>query len=369
MSEAMPKTRRYIRRKILFATIGTLIALGLSFVGWVYKAKMQSELNVKLLTAVKRNDTTLAISLLKRGAEPNIRDVPPHRVSLWQQVSYAFDVGKPVDSQYPTALEIALGIVNEDDSDEENFPLANALLEAGARPDDWSETHITPLMRAVSHGRLGTVQALLDRGANTNAHDDRGMLPIHNLTSYSSDGLDIAELLVTRSKDANAADFNGATLLMNAINRGGDIALVRFLIAQGADVNLRSKDGTSALLVATASADTEATRLLLEHGADPNVHDNNKKSPLGMMATAGLLPVIELLLAHGAKVDPVDNNGDTPLTACLGLDDRRDIVKVLIAHGADVNHRNNAGETALSRAMKERWTETSKLLQAAGATQ
>ncbi len=143
--------------------------------------------------------------------------------------------------------------------------------------------------------------------------------------------------------------------------------IVRFLVAHDAKINVRSKDGSSALLVATEGDEIKATKFLIENGAEVNVCDKDKTTPLDNVANGGPIQNVKILLDHGAKIDPIDKVGDTPLTTCLQGDDRPDIVKVLIEHGADVNHRNKAGQTALSLAKKANSTKIIKLLLAAGA--
>ena len=76
MSSTVSKTRRNWHRRTLFGTLAAIIVLALSFCGWVYRAKTQRDLNMKLLGAVRNDDTETARVLLMQGADPNIRDVP-----------------------------------------------------------------------------------------------------------------------------------------------------------------------------------------------------------------------------------------------------------------------------------------------------
>lgn len=413
MDELVRIRRKRIRRSILiFAGCAIAVVTG----GWLYKTKTQRDLNMQLLGAVKRNNTSAVRLLLAHGADPNIRDMPEHPLSLWEEIKHAFHRGSPSAARSGTILQgsqiqITVGpggsmqfgrglirakmitvngrqitnfvgstIPNGSDileptilemssySDEENAPLVKALLDAGARTGDSSYGHQTPLMQAVASGRIPTIQALLDHGANLLARDDSGGFPIHYLNSNTPAGLKIAEMLVKSGADINAVDNEGMTPLINLAS-SDDASVVRFLLAHGAKVNARSKDGSSALIEAAMSESTAVTRLLLDHGANVNSCDQRKVTALDYAASGGPLPIVKMLLAHGAKVDPVDADGDTPLTSCLQPDyaNRPDIVKVLIEHGADVNHLNKANQTPLSLAKKQKYKAVIKLLMAAGA--
>jgi len=341
MPEIVSRTDRQGRKRLLFAAFGTLIVLTVVFCGWAYKAKNQRDLNMQLLGAVRKGDAEKARQLLAQGADPNIRDVPQQHLSLWQQIRIAFyRDSPPPDDQKKTLLEMALGLDSvsqqndESPPDVENVPLVKALLDAGARTEDCSDKHCTPLMTAVHFDHLKTVQMLLDHNANPFARDDNGHYPIHFMRSMTDTEIKIADLLLKHGNDVNAVDNQGWTPLIDCFaDDDCDLPMLRFLIAHGANVNARAKDGNGTLVMAIGLS-PEATRTLLE---------------------------------HGAEVDPINEDGDTPLTLCLKGDSQADTVKTLIAHGADVNHRNKAGETPLSLARKNDYTQIIMLLEAAGA--
>ena len=384
LARPIPTTRKHRRRKALLVAFGTTILLALAFSGWVYKAKTHRSLNARLLSAVKANDTAGVRLLLAHGADPNIYDVPEEHLSLWQQIRAAFrrdnqglnalqnNQGATTTINHtPTLLETALSpdMYSEPYTKVENAPLIEALLNAGARVDESSLKHQTPLMTAVEYGRLKTVQLLLDHGANPLARDDNGKLPIHHMIVASHNPLPIAELLVKLGNDINAVDALGTTPLMIT----DDLPTRRFLLAKGANINAQAKNGDNALLRATGVGDTKAIQLMLDHGAKVDLCDNDKSTPLDAAVQSGsfpgvnILPAIKMLLAYGAKIDPINADGNTPLTSSLTIGDKPEIVKLLLAHGADVNHHNKAGQTALSLAIKHNYNDLIVLLKAAGA--
>ena len=82
----------------------------------------------------------------------------------------------------------------------------------------------------------------------------------------------------------------------------GDLEEAKQLIGQGADVNTRftRAGGYTTITMVAASRDySQGLRFLLENGADPNIPTNKGQTAL-MIATSGQKPeYVSLLLAHG----------------------------------------------------------------------
>ncbi len=236
MTETVPKRPKSKRGKALLAF---LVIATLLFCGWVYKAKTQRDLNMKLLGAVRDGDTETARLWLARGADPNIRDLPEEPLSLWQQIRHAFhkDSQPPVDDPPETVLEMAVTIRDE------NALLVKALLDAGARPDDCTAPstsyyfHMTPLMNAISSGQVETVQTLLDHGANIRARDASGAIPLNRRQWDRHDEpvaaqIKIVRLLVNAGSDVDTVDNAGRTPLMNVIGESTPPAVAQFLLTR-----------------------------------------------------------------------------------------------------------------------------------------
>ena len=84
----------------------------------------------------------------------------------------------------------------------------------------------------------------------------------------------------------------------------GDVAKVKALLDQGADVNAANQYGGTALAFAARRGNAEMVKLLLERGADPNRKDNYYGFPPLLSALrTGDAEVAKLLLAKTAEVD------------------------------------------------------------------
>jgi ankyrin repeat protein len=159
----------------------------------------------------------------------------------------------------------------------------------------------------------------------------------------------VATMLFAVAIGAIAAD----SPLVEAV-KNQDQQQIGVLLNQNPDVNVRSNDGSTALLWAAHWGDVKTTDLLLRAGADPNVANDFRMTPLSQACVNGSAGLVELLLKAGANPNTPIATGETPLMTCAktgGVD----AVKALIAHDATVNAKEPVqNQTALMWAAAER---------------
>lgn len=150
--------------------------------------------------------------------------------------------------------------------------------------------------------------------------------------------------------------------LFQAIDEG-NLADVRKLIAEGADVNTPNNIRHTPLDDAVARGNREIVLELLAAGSD-----TNNGAPLLSAVGYNQRDMVKLLLEHGAKVDQQEENGilGTPLIFAA-IEGNADIARDLLAAGANVNSRTFHGATALIEAVKDKHTALVPLLLQAGA--
>jgi len=157
-----------------------------------------------------------------------------------------------------------------------------------------------------------------------------------------------------------AADPADSRLADAARNR--DHAAIRALVAQKADVNARSSDGSTALLWLAHWNDLDTAQLLLDAGADANLANDFRMTPLAQACTNGNSALVRLLLKSGAKPNTAIATGETPLMTCSKTGSV-DAVRMLIEYGADVNAKEPVeNQTALMWAAAERHSDVVKAL-------
>jgi len=142
-----------------------------------------------------------------------------------------------------------------------------------------------------------------------------------------------------------------------------DLAKVRALLAQKADVNATQGDGTSALHWAVYNRNVEMVRLLLAAGADAKARTRlGSLTPVMMAARSGDSAVLALLLNAGGDAVTPNANGTTPLMFAAGSG-TAEAVTMLIARGADVNATDvTNGQTALMFAAAQGRADAVKVL-------
>jgi uncharacterized protein len=141
-----------------------------------------------------------------------------------------------------------------------------------------------------------------------------------------------------------------------------DVAAVRTLIEQKADVNAPGADGTPPLHWLVRVDDFETARRLIRAGADPARPNRYGVTPMSLACANGNAQMIALLLEAGADANSVDKQGETALMTAARVGSA-DAVKTLLDHGAAVETRDPAFEqTALMMAVREDHPEVVKLL-------
>lgn len=99
--------------------------------------------------------------------------------------------------------------------------------------------------------------------------------------------------LLDHGLDVNGrAEVSGHPPMLHlAVGKAIPRSVKAIMIERVADVDVRRKDGKTALHLAAADGDLEAVSLLLARGANPTLEDNNRNTPLSVAA-----PDVKLML-------------------------------------------------------------------------
>jgi len=167
--------------------------------------------------------------------------------------------------------------------------------------------------------------------------------------------------LIKRGVDVNTVDKAGNTLLIQAVRR--DVPeLFDYLLLRRAKLNVRNRNGETALSLAAYTGKLQYVQRLVEAGAEVNFYG---WSPLTYAAYNGHTAIVDYLLKRGAEINATTENGSSALFFAARFG-HIEVIKLLLKNKADPSLANENGDTAIDWALKSDNTDIADLLRAAG---
>ncbi len=167
--------------------------------------------------------------------------------------------------------------------------------------------------------------------------------------------------LLERGFDVNTVEAErfDTGLIVAVRERAGKVFRL-LLDAPGVNIDARSRNGDTALMIAAFLPDAVAVQVLLEHGAEVN---RSGWTPLHYAAASGSILVIRVLLDHHAYIDAESPNKTTPLMMAARAG-HRSAVQYLLDEGADLLLKNEVGLGAADFARAQGHTDLAAALEA-----
>ena len=270
----------------------------------------------QLLVAIERADITLLNQAIAQGADFDTRIQHP-----------------PLTGCTPLMAAIQ----------SQHGDLALRLIEAGAdvntrRSDKTTvnpEQGQTALSWAMTQPQMQIVDALIAAGADVDCPNTYGSTPLHTAITY--DNTAYVDKLLAAGVDFSHPRYEQRRPLSHAIKNGGDMAMIRHLLALGDDVNARFQIGYTPLILAVEEGYLDVVKLLLAHGADPNaVHLGGGPStmpggyerwrgmtPLAFAIERGAVQMVRTLLAGGANPNQAVEKPDGTTVELMALEKKK----------------------------------------------
>jgi ankyrin repeat protein len=210
-------------------------------------------------------------------------------------------------------------------------------------PQGYTALHLTII--SVSPQRDDCYLYMMERGFSDEVHGPDGKTTLLIAAEYGRTII-TRHLLAEEDHNPNIADANGTTALQAACWQG-NVAMVRDLIDNEADVNMPGYNGTFPLHDCVYGGSAEIAQLLLAHGAYVNVYEPYLyQTPLMYACAAGKADIARLYLIAGAEVNARDSKGQT--AAHLGVpSNSADVYNALREADADFDGQDCEGNSPL----------------------
>lgn len=213
----------------------------------------------------------------------------------------------------------------------------------------------TALHLAAMRGQFEDVLLLLKAGADPNAVDNEGYTPLrYALACQRKDNALICiQVLVAGGANVNLRSENGSTPLSSAVGLGFLPAAV-FLVGQGAVLEpLGVPEEFQPLAIAKRMANSEMVTMLEKARAvaaitpaDASDSPDQIDQRFLVAVRAGDLAAAMTLFGQGANIDAADAEGATALYFAV-KEHRPEMVSLLLRNGANPNRAKNDGMTPL----------------------
>jgi ankyrin repeat protein len=306
------------------------------------------ELRTPLLIAVGRGYSDIVRLLLAKRADLEWRDAVG-TTALHQAVqlhakdiaTLLLDHGADVNvgtTNGSTALMIA--------AQNGDLAMLKSLLERGADINAVNQSGITALMSAAGGGHMDSARLLLEQGAKLHQADRDGNTPL--ICAATAGSLEMVRFLLDQGAKIDIQNMAGLTAIHQAADHG-HAEVVEFLLDRGVEVNTRRGEQAKALellanpgMKANPRSDNytplhfaangfftnevhyvAVVRVLLAHGADVNARTRENQTPLHRAAYWGHPEIIRVLLAARADLSIRDDDGKTALDLATATEESR----------------------------------------------
>ena len=164
---------------------------------------------------------------------------------------------------------------------------------------------------------------------------------------------------------AHAQQMSPGYVFLKAI-RDEDGNKVNDILGQPGQTIINTKDrttGEGALHIVVKRGDSAYLRYLLAKGADPNIRDGHGDTPMLLAVQAGQPEMVKILATAKANANLANGSGETPLIRAVQRRDLTLVREVLAAGGNPDQTDNVAGLSARDYATRDaRATAIAKLL-------
>ncbi|OUS02552.1 hypothetical protein A9Q86_03350 [Flavobacteriales bacterium 33_180_T64] len=259
--------------------------------------------------------------LVNKGAKTDIID--SHGYSL---LNFAAVTGQLNAKLYDFCIENGSKL-----SEETNHNGANSLLL------------LAPFIKEIK-----TIDYFISKGMDMRSTDNNG----NGIFNYATKGgnIDLLKTLIAKDVPHKSLNKNGGNTMLFA-SQGtrryqNTLAMYQFLESLGVKANVTTNNnGRNPLhAIAFENENLEVFNFFIERGVDVNQQDENGNSPFMNAANSNNLSVVNYLSTYVKNINSKTKNGHSALTMAVNRNSV-DVVKFLLEKGADIKEKDAEGNT------------------------
>lgn len=247
------------------------------------------------------------------------------------------------DNKQETALSLA---VNRG-----SFEMVSYLVENGAEVNSRNESSNTPLYIAARRGRMEIAKYLVEHDAVVNAHCETGCTPMQ--AAVMGRKKEIVKYLLDQGANPNALDDNNEPALIKACWSNAELEIFEYLLEAGADISHKSRHNLNCINNLTWNGRPEVVKFLIENGADVNLIENGDGTTALMNGIIfGRESFVDCVLPKVENLNLQDKFNQRTALHWGTIKGNKSIVEKLLLAGADPKVRDINGISAPEYAVK-----------------
>jgi ankyrin repeat protein len=206
--------------------------------------------------------------------------------------------------------------------------------------------HVPGLWLATKFGLYTICKLILRNGYLVDEKTSEGSIALHAVAGLGWFNI-VALLVESGGSISGGTNLDSDAIPLLEAPRNDHQYVVELLLDWGADINIKSRSGRTALHEAMGNSKEEVANLLVNRGVDVTAQTKSSLwTVLHSEASQGNMRPVFALLGHGAYLDAKTSEEETALE--IAIDRGHDaIAQQLVTVGSDIHSRNRRGDLPL----------------------
>lgn len=249
---------------------------------------------------------------------------------------------------------------------------AKALLDKGAQPHLTAASQDNDLVKSIDKKDFATASMLIAYAAEKGIDVSLVIPPLSKAVETNNKDL-IAFLIDSAKQNPNAKNISDKNYPIGIAILAGNLEVAKMLLVAGANINIQNDKGLTPLMLIMSSFEgvqqdqakeslRAVVRFILQNGAQVDVNDAKGKTALFYAVEQKDLPAIDLLLTAGANINHKNNAGETAIFL-PAKEGNIEMVKALLQKGASAKIANKQGTTPAMYAVQSGYMDIYDILE------